>query len=461
MELSFHGADRDVTGSCHLVEAAGRRVLIDCGMYQGGRRLAEQNSEDFGFDPAAIDFLLLTHAHLDHCGRLPLLVKRGFRGEIIATAASRELARVVLLDSAHIHEEDARHDTRRAVRRGHDEPVEPLYRVLDALNTFERFGRNAGYGEPVTLAPGLDATFLDAGHILGSASVVLRAEEQGARRTVAFSGDIGNADRPLLRPPVTPGGAEAVVMETTYGDRLHKALQPSVEELLRVVGQTIERGGNVVIPTFALERAQEVLFFLRVGIEQERLPRSLQVYLDSPMAVSATQIFESHPEGYDDDVAELFREGRDPFLLPGLHFVRETSDSRKLNDIGGGAVIMAGSGMATGGRVLHHLKHNVWRKNASVILVGYAAYGTVARQLVDGVKTVKLFGEEIPVRAGIHTINGLSAHADRDELLSWHRAVDPERTFLVHGEEKVMEEFAKLLDTDQVTMPSLGDSYSL
>jgi metallo-beta-lactamase family protein len=461
MQLSFHGADREVTGSCHLVEAAGRRVLVDCGMYQGGRRLAEENADDLGFDPGSVDFLLLTHAHLDHCGRLPLLVKRGFHGEIITTAASRELARVVLLDSAHLHEEDARHQAQRAARHGHEEPVEPLYRVLDALNTFEHFGRTASYDQALTLAPGLSATFVDAGHILGSASVILRSEEAGTRHTVAFSGDIGNAHRPLLRAPVTPAGAEAVVMETTYGDRLHKPLAPSVEELFQAVGETIGRGGNVVIPTFALERAQEVLFYLRLGIEQGRLPRTLQVYLDSPMAISATEIFERHPEAYDKDIARLFRSGKDPFLLPGLHFTRETSESKALNGMDGGVVIMAGSGMATGGRVLHHLRHNLWRRQASVILVGFAARGTLARMLVDGAETVHLFGEEISVRAQVHTINGFSAHADRDELLAWHRAVAPERTFLVHGEEDVMGHFSELLEADNVTMPRLGESYSL
>jgi metallo-beta-lactamase family protein len=461
MQLSFHGSDRQVTGSCHLMEAAGRRVLVDCGMYQGSRRLAEENAEDFGFAPESIDFLLLTHAHLDHCGRLPLLVGRGFRGEIVTTSATRELARVVLLDSAHLQEEEARHRAHQAARQGNDEPVAPLYRVLDALNTFEHFGRTASYGEALRLAPGLSATFVDAGHILGSASILLRSEEADGPRTIAFSGDIGNAGRPLLRAPVTPAGAEVVVMETTYGDRLHKPLAVSVEELWRTVEETIERGGNVVIPTFALERAQEILFFLRLGVEQRRLPRTLPVYLDSPMAISATQIFERHPEGYDPPVAELFRSGKDPFLLPGLHFTRETSESKALNNLHGGAVIMAGSGMATGGRVLHHLRHNLWRRNASVVLVGYAAGGTLARMLVDGAETVPLFGEEVPVRAHVHTINGFSAHADRDELLAWHRAIDPVRTFLVHGEEDVMERFSKLLNVGDVTMPRRGESYTL
>jgi metallo-beta-lactamase family protein len=460
MRISFHGANRDVTGSCHLIEFAGTRVLIDCGMFQGGRRLDEENSEPFGFDPVAIDVVLLTHAHLDHCGRLPLLVKRGFRGEIVTTAASRELARVVLLDSASLHEEEAKREKRTAARRGESRSVEPLYTTLDALDTFELFGRTAAYGEPITLAPNLDATFLDAGHILGSATIVIESTRDGTRHVIAFSGDIGNDADPLLRSPVTPPGADAVVMETTYGDRLHKPIEPSVQELYDAVTGTLDRGGNVIIPTFALERAQQVLFFLALGVKEKRLPRALQVYLDSPMAISATEIYRRHPEGYDPEVAEMFRDGRDPFALPGLHFTRESAQSRVLNDIHGGVVIMAGSGMATGGRVLHHLKHNVWRSEASVVLVGFAARGTLARRLVDGADRVGIFGEEIPVRASIHTINGFSAHADRDELLGWHRAIAPERTFLVHGEEGVMEGFSKLLEA-KVTLPRLGESFEL
>src|SRR3990172_2367616 len=288
MKLSFHGANRDVTGSCHLVEAAGMRVLIDCGMFQGGRRLDEDNSEPFGFDPRDVDIVLLTHAHLDHCGRLPLLVKRGFGGEIATTAASRELARVVLLDSASLHEEEAKREERTAARRGEDRSVEPLYTTLDALNTFEQFGRTANYGEQLTLAPNLYATFLDAGHILGSATIVIESTRNGTRHVLGFSGDIGNEADPLLRSPVTPAGADAVVMESTYGDRLHKPIAPSVMELYDAVTDTMNRGGNVIIPTFALERAQQVLFFLALGVTEKRLPRALRVYLDSPIAISAT-----------------------------------------------------------------------------------------------------------------------------------------------------------------------------
>jgi metallo-beta-lactamase family protein len=462
LKLSFHGAARDVTGSCHLVECAGRRILIDCGLYQGERELVEENAEPFGFDAASIDHLLLTHAHLDHCGRIPLLVKRGFCGEIVTTAASRELARLVLLDSAHLQEEEARWQARKAKRHGkHAESTEPLYTVLDALNSFEHFGRTAVYGHALDLVPGVRVTFVDAGHILGSACVYLELEEAGRQRRVLFSGDLGNSGRPLLRNPAEPPTADAVIMETTYGDRLHKPIAPSVEELYAVIADTFRRGGNVIIPTFALERAQEILYFLREGIEAERLPRSMQVFLDSPMAISATAIFEHHPECYDAETAALFREGRDPLGLPGLHFTRETQESMAINRVGGGAVIMAGSGMCTGGRVRHHLKHNLWREDSSVVFVGYAAGGTLARIIIDGAKQVRLFGEEIPIRASIHTINGFSAHADQAELLAWHQQIGASSTFLVHGEEGTMHRFAGQLKETRVEMPALHQAFEL
>ena len=463
MKLSFHGADQSVTGSCHLLECAGKRLLIDCGMFQGARELVEENAEPFGFDPAAIDYLLLTHAHLDHCGRLPLLVKRGFRGEVVTTAASRELARLVMLDAGHLQEEEARRHARHAARRGnHAGEGAPLYTEIEALNTLDYFGRTAVYGRPLELAPGVRATFLDAGHILGSACIFLELREKGRALTLLFSGDLGNDDRPILRNPAPPPSAEVVVMETTYGDRLHRPLDQSVEELYEAIGATFGRGGNVIIPTFALERAQEILYFLREGVEQNQLPRATQVFLDSPMAISATAIFERHPECYDAETAALFREGRDPLSLPGLHFTRDVQDSMALNRITGGAIIMAGSGMCTGGRVRHHLKHNLWRADSSILFVGFAANGTLARQIIGGASHVRLFGENIPVKAAIHTINGFSAHADRQELLAWHRKIgSPQRTFLVHGEQETMRRFAALLENTRVEMPAPEESFVL
>jgi len=464
MKISFHGADQDVTGSCHLLKCAGKSILVDCGMYQGSRELVEENAEPFGFDPASIDILLLTHAHLDHCGRIPLLVKRGFTGEVITTAASVELARLVMLDAAGLQEEEARYLQRKA-RRHHgnrDKDIEPLYTTLDALNSLEFFGRQASYDQPISLATGIRATFIDAGHILGSASIFLELEEDGRQHRLLFSGDLGYSGRVILRDPASPPAVDTVVMETTYGDRLHKQLQPSIDEFYDVINETIGRGGNVIIPTFALERAQEILYYLREGVDNKRIKHFTNVFLDSPMAISATQIFERHPECYDAETLKVSHDGEDPFDLPGLHFTRETSESMAINQISGGAVIMAGSGMCTGGRVRHHLKHNLWSKRNSIVFVGYAARGTLARRIVDGAGRVRIYGEDIQVRASVHTIGGFSAHADQAELLAWHQQTgNPKTTFLVHGEEDSMHTFAKKLKNTQVEMPALHQVYTL
>ena len=458
MELSFHGADRDVTGSCHLLECAGKLLLVDCGMFQGGRELEEENAAPLGFDAAAVDFLLLTHAHLDHCGRLPLLAKRGFRGEIIATAATRELARIVMQDAAHMAEDDAGWRTRHG-RSGR--AVAPLYTQADVATAIERFGRVAAYGAELQLAPGLRASFHDAGHILGSAHVLVQVTENGRVRRVLFSGDIGGAGRPIIRDPAPPA-AEIVLMETTYGDRAHRSPADSVAELIGVIDATIARGGNVVIPSFALERSQEILYSLRAAVDAGVLPPQLPVYVDSPMAVSATEVYRAHPECYDAEAAALFAGGRDLFGFAGLRLVRATSESMAINRIGGGAVIMAGSGMCTGGRVRHHLVHNLPRPDASIVFVGYAAQGTPARRIIDGARAINLFGEEVPVRAQVHTINGFSAHADQGELLRWHARVGgAERTVLVHGEQGAMSAFAALLPGVPVSMPAPGERLAL
>jgi metallo-beta-lactamase family protein len=462
LKLLFYGADRSVTGSCHMVECAGKRILIDCGLYQGTRDLDEENSHPFGFDPASIDYVLLTHAHLDHCGRLPLLVKRGFRGKIITTAASRELARLVMLDAAHMQEEDALYRTRTAVRRDATGPLTtPLYSVLDALNSFDHFGQTANYDEPLDLTTGVRATFINAGHILGSASIALQLTEKSQQSTVLFSGDLGKSHGPLLRGPEEPPNAANVVIETTYGDRLHKPLGPSIEEFYDAVTNTFKGGGNVIVPTFALERAQELLYFISQGIGHDRLPKSTEVFVDSPMAISATEIMEHHLEDLQPEIAELVREDHDPFHFPGLHFTRESAASTALNMIHAGAIIMAGSGMCTGGRVRHHLKHNLGRQESSIVFVGYAASGTLARRIIDGAKEVNIFGEQIPVRSHIYTINGFSAHADQAELLAWHKQTGAKRTFLVHGEEESMRSFATLLTNTRVELPEPNQVFEL
>jgi metallo-beta-lactamase family protein len=444
-----------------MLQCAGKKILIDCGMFQGGRELAEENARPFGFEPSDIDYLLLTHAHLDHCGRIPLLVKRGFRGEIIATSASVELARLVMLDAAGLQEEEARYQQRKARRHGGKATsVKPLYTVLDALNCLDYFGRRVSLGQTLELAPGIRVTFFNAGHILGSASLLLELEEKGRKRRVLFSGDLGYGGRAILRDPQPPPPADVVVMESTYGNRLHKELKPSVEELYSAINETMERGGNVIIPTFALERAQEILYYLRQGVEEGRIDRYINVFLDSPMAISATEIFERHPECYDPDTLKISHDGNNPFSLPGLHLTRETAESMAINQIERGAVIMAGSGMCTGGRVRHHLKHNLWRPESSVVFVGYAAHGTLARRIIDGADKVRIFGEEMPVRARIHTIGGFSAHADQAGLLAWHRHTgSPEVTCLVHGEEESMKALASLLSNTRVIMPEPDQSF--
>jgi metallo-beta-lactamase family protein len=461
LRLSFHGADRDVTGSCHLVECAGRRFLIDCGLYQGSRELAEENAGDFGFDPASVDFVLLTHAHLDHCGRIPLLTKRGFRGEIIATEATHELARLVMLDAAHLQEEEARSNAHRPRYGADNKPEQPLFTVADTMKSLESFKRSARYGEPIDLAQGARATFVDAGHILGSASILLELTEAGRTLRLLFSGDLGNGTDPLLLTPAAPPRADVVVVETTYGDRLHKPMDASIGELYSAISGTLERGGNVIIPAFALERAQELLFVLNQGIEKNRLMPSMQVFLDSPMAISATEIFAHHPEALQPQAARLFREGRDPLALPGLHLTRERAESVALNTIRGGAIIMAGSGMATGGRVVHHLKHNLSRQECSVVFVSFAAKGTLARQIIDGRNPVRILGDDVPVRAEIHTIGGFSAHADQAGLLTWQGHTGAARTFLTHGEQDAMQAFASRLGQTQVEMPALNQSFEI
>ena len=457
MEISFHGADRGVTGSSHLLECCGRRLLVDCGMFQGSRELEEENSAALGFDPAAVEFLLLTHAHLDHCGRVPLLVKGGFRGEIIATAATRDLARIILKDAAHMAEDDAAWRSRRAGGQA----VAPLYTQADVDAAMALFTRSVAYGEELDLGSGVRVSFHDAGHILGSAHVLVRATESGRERRVLFSGDIGGAGRPIIRDPAPPA-AGIVLMESTYGDRRHRSPAESVRELVDVIATTVARGGNIVIPSFALERTQEILYWLRSAIAAGELPARLPVFVDSPMAVSVTEVYRAHSECFDEQSAALVARGQDPFGFPSLRLMRSTAESIGLNRISGGAVIMAGSGMCTGGRVRHHLVQNLPRPNASIVFVGYAAQGTPARRIIDGARSIRLFGEELPVRAAVHTINGFSAHADQPELLAWHARVGGrERTLLVHGEPQAMEALAARLEPVPVTMPAPGERMSL
>lgn len=466
MQLICYGAAGTVTGSCHMLKTEDYNILIDCGFFQGGK-LFNRNEDEFLFDPADVDFLLITHAHLDHIGRVPLLVKRGFTGRIVSTMATYDLARLMLLESAELQEEAARRAARRAKRAG-EEPPEPLYNVEDVLDTIEYFDTFAAYDEAVELDEGLVVTFRDAGHILGSAFIEVEVAEgrgrRAKRRRITFSGDLGNLDKPLVRDPQIPEEADVVVMESTYGGRDHRAFDDSVEEFRKVLVETLERGGNVIIPSFALERSQELLYVLHGFWRAGDLPRCT-IYLDSPLAIDATRIFTKHGDCFDEEALALAAEGGNPFSFPPLRYTRHSDESRAINLIQSRAIIIAGSGMVTGGRVLHHIKHNGWRPECSIVFVGFAAQGTTGRAIIDGVSPVRLYGDSVEIRAQVHTINGFSGHAGQKTLLDWvGRAGQPEKVVLVHGEDRARETLAHRIEESyglQCVMPQVGDVIEL
>ncbi len=440
MKITFCGAAETVTGSCHLIETNGVRILLDCGLFQGQREIRERNRAGFPFDPKTIDYVLLSHAHLDHVGLIPLLVKNGFHGEVVTTPPSAEIAKVILTDSAHIQVEDAAYRARKARRRG-EKARPPLYDVGDVLDSLDAFRKPIPYEVPIVLKDGVEAVLHDAGHILGSATVELRAEG----KTVLYSGDLGNRHRPIVRDPKDPCEADTVLIESTYGDREHRTLDNSVAELREAIKTVIGRGGNLLIPSFALERTQEVLYELFLMWQKDELPKC-KIFLDSPLAIATTRIFSRHPDYFDVEGKELFSNVPNPFHFPPLHCTQTTDESKRINGVSEGSIIIAGSGMCTGGRIIHHLRHNLWREEAGVIFVGYQARGTIGRQIVDGAKKVNIFGEETAVRAQIWTVNGFSAHADQPILLDWLAKTRAKQVFLVHGEERSLKGFEKAIN---------------
>ncbi len=435
MRITFNGAAQVVTGSCHLVEIGGVKFLLDCGLFQGSEELEELNPK-LTFDPGEVDFVILSHGHLDHCGRLPYLVKRGFRGKIYATSGTIDISRLILMDAAQVQEEQLKTVNRRRLREG-KKPRELLYTLDDVFDTFHLF-RSCEYHRWYSVGP-VKFRFLDAGHILCSESVELEIE--GKR--VVFSGDIGNRGKPLIRDPEYPHRADVVIMETTYANRKHKSFEESVKEFKEAILSTFKRGGVVLIPTFALERAQDILYILKKMYEEGELP-PCKVFLDSPLAISVTKTFRRHPECLEERVLRELRERGDIFNFPYLEFTRRVEDSKRINNYRGRAIIIAGNGMCTGGRILHHLKHRAWDERNAIIFVGYQAEGTIGRQIVEGAKKVKIFNETVAVKLKVYTINGFSSHADRPQLLDWVRraAGRDSQVVLVHGEKPVMEVFA-------------------
>ena len=447
MKLHFYGADRCVTGSCHCLEINGKKILVDCGLQQGRDEL---DNRYLAFAPGNIDILLVTHAHIDHTGRIPLLVKNGFHGRILTTRLTADLMKIMLLDSAHIQESDAEYENRKGERAGR-EHVDPLYTEQDALDVF-KYVTTCEYKEKVDLCEGVSAVFTDAGHLLGSASITLELEENGVHKTIVFSGDIGNVDQPIIRDPQLLKKADYVVMESTYGDRNHTEVWSYTDELAEIIDETLGKGGNVVIPSFAVGRTQELLYFIR-EIKDQKLVKStpnFPVYIDSPLAKAATTVFCGDLHGYlDEQALELVKDGTHMFTFPNLNLVESSEESKMLNMDSTPKVIISASGMCDAGRIRHHLKHNLWRANSAVVFVGFQSPGTLGRRLFDGVEKVKLFGEEIAVKAKIVNFQGLSSHADHDHLVQWIKAFDPKPThvFVVHGDEDVAPVFAEELNS--------------
>ena len=447
MKLHFYGADRCVTGSCHCLEINGKKILVDCGLQQGRDEL---DNRYLAFAPGNIDILLVTHAHIDHTGRIPLLVKNGFHGRILTTRLTADLMKIMLLDSAHIQESDAEYENRKGERAGR-EHVDPLYTEQDALDVF-KYVTTCEYKEKVDLCEGVSAVFTDAGHLLGSASITLALEENGVHKTIVFSGDIGNVDQPIIRDPQLLKKADYVVMESTYGDRNHTEVWSYTDELAEIIDETLGKGGNVVIPSFAVGRTQELLYFIR-EIKDQKLVKStpnFPVYIDSPLAKAATTVFCGDLHGYlDEQALELVKDGTHMFTFPNLNLVESSEESKMLNMDTTPKVIISASGMCDAGRIRHHLKHNLWRANSAVVFVGFQSPGTLGRRLLDGVEKVKLFGEEIAVKAKIVNFQGLSSHADHDHLVQWIKAFDPKPThvFVVHGDEDVAPVFAEELNS--------------
>ena len=447
MKLHFYGADRCVTGSSHCLEINGKKILVDCGLQQGRD---EMDNRYLAFAPGSIDILLVTHAHIDHTGRIPLLVKNGFHGRILTTRVTADLMKIMLLDSAHIQESDAEYENRKGERAGR-EHVEPLYTEQDALDVF-KYVTTCEYEEAVELCEGVSAVFTDAGHLLGSASITLELEENGVHKTLVFSGDIGNVDQPIIRDPQLLKKADYVVMESTYGDRNHTEVWSYTDELAEIIDETLGKGGNVVIPSFAVGRTQELLYFIR-EIKDQKLVKStpnFPVYIDSPLAKAATTVFCGDLHGYlDEQALELVKDGTHMFTFPNLNLVESSEESKMLNMDTTPKVIISASGMCDAGRIRHHLKHNLWRANSAVVFVGFQSPGTLGRRLLDGVEKVKLFGEEIAVKAKIVNFQGLSSHADHDHLIEWIKAFDPKPThvFVVHGDEDVAPVFAEELNS--------------
>ena len=468
MNISFVGAAKTVTGSCYHIKTDTCSFLVDCGMFQGNNALEAQNHEPFPFNPAELDFMLLTHAHIDHSGRIPKLFVDGFKGQIYATKATAELCSLMLPDSGHIQEFENEWVNRKRERAGLP-PVQPLYTSQDAIDSIRLFS-SVRYSEEVRINDQIRARFNDAGHILGSSIVEIWVKENDKEVKLVFSGDLGNMNMPILRDPSIIDSADYLFIESTYGNRNHLNVENKIDRFIEIITSTMGKGGNIIIPSFAVGRTQEILYQLfkqreKYGDKINQLLR-IPVYVDSPLAVSATKVFRNNLDCFDEEAREYIENGDNPLDFPGLQFTQSVEDSKALNEREESLIIISASGMCDAGRIKHHLKHNLWRKESSIVFVGYQAEGTLGRRLVDGADKVRIFGEEISVNARVEMIEGFSGHADKDGLINWLKAFEqkPKKIFIVHGEEDSMNEFSELIANELrvgTIIPGRGDSYTV
>ncbi|TWX71380.1 MBL fold metallo-hydrolase RNA specificity domain-containing protein [Colwellia sp. C1TZA3] len=443
MNIKFFGATGEVTGSCYLIQVNHKNILLECGMLQGSKNHERHNSDPFPFDVAQLDAVIVSHAHLDHTGRLPMLIKEGYHGKIYTHNATADLCEIMLVDSGYIHEKEARWENKKRERKGLA-LIEPLYTTEEATRTLQYF-QGLNYDKELEICSGVKLTLRDAGHIVGSAIVELMLTENGESKKIVFSGDLGHKNAPILRDPFQVKHADLVIMESTYGDRLHRSWQDTWQEMGEIIAHAKSSKGNILIPAFTVGRTQELLYEFIQHFEEWQLG-DWQIFLDSPMGIKATKVYAKHSEVYDEKAVDVEKNHKGIFDLPNLHMSETTEYSMKINQINSGAIIIAGSGMCTGGRIKHHFKHNIWRKNAHVIIVGFQARGTLGRSLVDGTENINLWGEKVQVNAKVHTIGGFSAHADQQGLLDWYQGFENKPpVVLVHGEEEAMSVLAEKL----------------
>jgi metallo-beta-lactamase family protein len=465
IKLNFLGAAQNITGSRFLLQVNGTRLLVDCGLYQE-RHLRARNWEPFTIDPKSIDAVLLTHAHLDHCGLLPKLAKEGFKGKIYCTAPTSEIAQIILLDSAKLQEEDAEFKRKRHEREGRKGPYPeiPLYTISDAEACFPQFSP-IDYEQSIKLGEGIEATFYDAGHVLGSSIIKVKVNQNGQQRSILFTGDMGRPNRPIVRDPVSCKEADYLLIESTYGDRVHQGSDDVKKSIAEIINSTKKAGGNIIVPSFALERSQEVLYYINELLIEDAIPH-IMVFLDSPMATKITKVFKRHSELFDEEMTELIRKHESPFNFPGLKMTETTKESKAINHIKGTIIVIAGSGMCTGGRIKHHLVQNISRPESTIMFVGYQANGTLGRQIVSGQEKVRILGQEYQVKAKIVQVNGFSAHADKNELLHWLTGFKkpPRRLFVVHGEPESAQHLAEHIVQEtgwKVSVPAYQDEITL